>query len=562
VGIALVLRLWGIRHGLPLIFNSDEAGHFVPPAIEFFRSGYEPGYYVNPPGFTYFLHLVFAVYFGGGDGALEAWVTLPSKVYLLGRVSSALLGTVAVALLYFVGRRLFDARVGATAAAVLAVAFLPVFFGHEALNDSPQLAPLVFSLLGTAGILTRGRPLDYAVAGFGLGLAAGFKYPSGMVLIPLLTAVAARLLTHEDRRATAQGLGIASVAGVAAFLISVPGVFLEPGVFLDDIQRLSVTSQEVRKLGQSQESGMVYYLWTLTWGIGWLPSLFAVIGAILLAHRWRAAAAVLVPAPILFLFFMGSQHVFFGRYLIPILPFVALLAAYAVGELAQLVAAGHRRSAEGVAVVGLIALTVQGFVHSVHTDLVLTRDDTREIARRWMVENIPKDTLVVFEPIAPSAWLAKPRPRLARKAGWSPGTRHARWKRYDIRHALNDLLARGSVQPEDLPGDVAFAVRPPRYVEYLRPALLAEYVRDGACWVVTGSNQSGRASSDRRAPPTTIAYYRLLDSTATRVFHVDPYDEGAKPVPFNYDWSSNFYPLSYERPGPEVDVFRLEGGRC
>ena len=32
---ALVLRLWGIKHGLPYVFNVDEASNFVPTAISF-----------------------------------------------------------------------------------------------------------------------------------------------------------------------------------------------------------------------------------------------------------------------------------------------------------------------------------------------------------------------------------------------------------------------------------------------------------------------------------------------------------------------------------------------
>ena len=35
----LALRLWGVRQGLPYAYNADEADHFVPHAIEMFRTG-------------------------------------------------------------------------------------------------------------------------------------------------------------------------------------------------------------------------------------------------------------------------------------------------------------------------------------------------------------------------------------------------------------------------------------------------------------------------------------------------------------------------------------------
>src|SRR5215213_5216140 len=39
--VALALRLWGHRHGLPYVFNADENAHFVPRAIGFFGHGYD-----------------------------------------------------------------------------------------------------------------------------------------------------------------------------------------------------------------------------------------------------------------------------------------------------------------------------------------------------------------------------------------------------------------------------------------------------------------------------------------------------------------------------------------
>jgi hypothetical protein len=33
-------------------------------------------------------------------------------------------------------------------------------------------------------------------------------------------------------------------------------------------------------------------------------------------------------------------------------------------------------------------------------------------------------------------------------------------------------------------------------------------------------------------------------------------------VAFNFDWSFDFYPLAYERPGPVMTIYRLRGGAC
>ena len=47
-----------------------------------------------------------------------------------------------------------------------------------------------------------------------------------------------------------------------------------------------------------------------------------------------------------------------------------------------------------------------------------------------------------------------------------------------------------------------------------------------------------------------------------RSYHASPYAEGQGPVTFNFDWSFNFYPLAYARPGPDMTVYRLRGGAC
>ncbi len=101
----LALRLWGVRQGLPYAYNIDEADHFVPHAVEMFRkSTLNPHYFANPPAFTYLLHFLFGVWYGGADGAVHALALHPDGVYTLARVAAALLGTVALWLLYADGR--------------------------------------------------------------------------------------------------------------------------------------------------------------------------------------------------------------------------------------------------------------------------------------------------------------------------------------------------------------------------------------------------------------------------------------------------------------------------
>jgi hypothetical protein len=532
---ALLLRLWGLKTGLPYVYNADENSHFVPRAIGMFGHSYNPGYFINPPALTYLLHAVFFLRWGGGDDVRAAFAADPGSVFAIARAVSAVAGTVAVGLLAWAGARLFDRRVGLIAAALLAVAFLPVHYSHLALNDVPTLAPLCLALVGIAGVLREGRTVDFALAGAGLGLACATKYTAGIVLVPLLTAVA-----FSGGRRHVRELAIAAVVALGAFLIVNPYALLDFGAFMDGLRAQSSASNDGGgKLGLTDRHGITYYLSTLTWGFGWLPALAALAGAVLLWRRDRPAAAILVPAPLLFLVFMGIQDRFFARWLLPVYPLLCLLAAWAVVELAR------RPGRRWVLPAAAVLLCAQGLVVSVHNDRVLARDDTRKLARDWMVDNIPEGSKIVVEPIAPDQWaMDVGRPSQATGNG-------NRWNKWPT--------SRSRVQNDGTLGEPR-AVKLEDYERTTRPELVGSYFRGGYCWVVTGSTQYGRAFADPDRVPRAIPYYEELRRQADLVYRVSPYGPKAKPVRFSFDFSFNYYPLAYDRPGPEIRVYRFP--RC
>jgi hypothetical protein len=538
----LGLRLWGVGQGLPYAYNSDEADHFVPRAVKMFEQHtLNPHYFANPPAFTYVLHYLLALWYGGASGVEHAFAAHPGDVYTLARVAAAVLGAGALWLLYATGARLFGRAVGLLAAAIEAVAFLPVFYAHLALNDVPTLAPLTLSLLGTAGVLRKGRARDHLLAGIGLGLACATKYTAGIVLVPYVAAVAARYLDAEPgagRRALG-GIALAGLLALVAFLIANPYAVLDYRSFHGELIHQSTLSAEAQgKLGAPKEGGLLYYLWSLTWGLGWVPALAALGGALSVWRSNPRLGWLLVPAPLLFLAFMGLEGRYFGRWLLPIFPIVCLLAAFFALQLTSAVARRARRLRIAAVAVAVVALCGQGLSYSVHSGLVLARADTRSLTRAWMFAHIPAGTAIVVEPVAPDAW-------------------GERWNKYPS--LLSRISAAGALEPE--PGGTSL-VGIEDYERTLAPALIGYYQKHGYCWVVSGSTESGRAFADPAAVPLAIAYYRALARAGEVVYRASPYARGHRPVAFDFDWSFDYYPLAYDRPGPEMTVYRLHGGRC
>jgi hypothetical protein len=548
---AFLLRIWGVKHGLPYSYNADENAHFVPKAIGLFGHGWNPHYFVNPPAYTYLLHVVFDIWFGGREGVSHAYATNQTEVFVVARVTAAVVGTLAVWLLYLAGARLFDRRVGLLAAGLLAVAFLPVFYSHLALNDVPTLAPICLSLWGTAGILRGGRIGHYALAGVGLGLACATKYTGGIVVLPLLAAAATNVSDpNVARRDPIAGLLLAGVLAVAAFFAANPYAFIDHGAFHEGLRHQSQAADDaLGKLGLTQRNGTAYYLWTFTWGLGWVPAIAAVAGVGLLAFRDRLALAVLAPAPILFVIFMGTQSRFFGRWLMPVLPIVCVLAAYLVVKAAD--ALGDRRPAlrPALLALGVVALCGQGLVYSLHEGLVLSRPDTRNLARDWMVANVKPHSRIVVEPVVPDAWaqdLGHPSPLTANGD---------RWAKFPT--SRTNVASDGSIKLGA--GEI---VNIEDYERELQPGLIDLYERKGYCYVVSGSTQRGRAEAQPGQVPKAVAYYAELERRADKVAEFSPYRAGHGPVAFNFDWTFDYYPLAYRRPGPVMTIYRLRAGLC
>ena len=112
-----------------------------------------------------------------------------------------------------------------------------------------------------------------------------------------------------------------------------------------------------------------------------------------------------------------------------------------------------------------------------------------------------------------------------------------------------------------LPAGAAVLVNIEDFEKILRPELVDVFEQQGYCWVVVGSTQRGRAEASRRSVPHALAYYARARARARRSrYEVSPYAKGKGPVKFNFDWTFDYYPLAYNRPGPEMTIYRLQGG--
>lgn len=514
----LAVRLYGLRHGLPFSYHSDEALHFTSRAVAMFDDGPNPHYFQNPSGFTYLVHAALRVV-GFSDIAAQ-FREDPTDIYMTGRYVAVALGVLASLGAYVVARRLWGAFEGVAAAAVLAFAFLPVAYSRYAVTDAGVLLPVLVALYGTVRIHEDGDRRWFVIAGAAAGLAIGFKYTAGLLVIPLLAAAAARI--RHDRAAVGDTL-LALVAVAVTFLATTPYFLIDLGEALDELRAQSYAADEP-KLGQAAESPFWFYPSSLTWGLGWGATVAALIGAVWLLRRQRARALLLAAFPVLLYLYLSTAERHFARWLMPTYPVLALLAGFGLARAARSFSLRRDRQALAFALL-LGAVLVQPVLADLHTGALLRRDDTRSQARTFLESEYPRGTRIVIEPAVPLAWYR------GFRAGFGPPPRY-----------------RKSYPP--LPA------RPTRYLYAAGPERIDRYRDAGFCLVVVLSFVRERAEVER--PPRALAYYERLERESEVVFRAHPYDDAEDPVPFDFDRSTHlYYDRGFDRTGPEIVVYRL-----
>ena len=570
----LALRLWNIDYGLPFVYSIDEGSHFTSRAVEMFWQDLDPGYYQNPAAYTYLIYALFRVMYGPlgflfdlpFGNVTDQFDKNPTEMWIAARVLAAVLCTAGVAATYWAARRLWGVREGLVAAALLAFAFLPVAYSRVAVTDVGALIGVALALGFSVKAYQDGRVRFFAAAGAAAGLALSFKYTAGLALLPVAIAALGRLAAF-GRVALPRALGgLALGVGLAAlvFVALNPYLFDSLDVWWRDLRDQAEVAADQPKPGQ-ESGGLSYYLDSLTWGLGWAAAFAALLGAMLELRRNLVRGLMLVAVPLALLAYLSLQSRYFGRWLLPAYPALAMLGALALTRVSDLVAArvqtrrahGRRFRARtaGAVLAGLTVLVlVQPLAADIRSAQVLGRDDTRQQARDWLEAHYPPELRVAVEPAVPGRWFrSNPEgdppswlSRCERRDGWT----EAGWS------YVADRGRRICAQYK--PGLVARpdgGVRASAYHSVLGPEVIDDYRLYGYCLVMTVDVVRDRAL--QTGDPEARAYYERLDDESRLLREFRPYDPGADPVPFSFDLSYNYYPGAYERPGPTVRVYRL-----
>jgi 4-amino-4-deoxy-L-arabinose transferase-like glycosyltransferase len=316
--------------------------------------------------------------------------------YLWGRAVSALLGTLTVLLVHRIGMR-WGARYALLAAALLAVMPLHVRESHYVLTDVPMTFFVALTFLLTLRAHERPTAAAFAKAGVAVGLAAATKYPGVLALVLPLLAV---WMTPEARPSRLVAALAATGSAAAAFLIAAPYTLLDLPGFLNGFGRLASGYAGV----PPPEPGWVLYLKHLRTNLRWPALLLLMAGAVLASVRairgpGRVRWTLAIVFPSVYFAFVSTQTLIFGRYLLPLMPFLCvLIAAAVVSGVSFLRRWEIPRPARTAVIAGLtVAVLLPLTNQSIGFNRMISRRSTIEVAYSWIVENVPDGATVIVE---------------------------------------------------------------------------------------------------------------------------------------------------------------------
>lgn len=557
---ALALRVAGLQYGLPAVYNPDEVA-IMARTLSFAKGSLNPHNFLYPTFYFYVLfgwlgvYLAF-MYISGRAGSLDAlqrlYFTEPSGLYTAGRALGALAGTATVLLVYRLATRLTNRRAGLAAAAFMAVAPLSVRDSHYVKHD--VFATML--VVAAYAAIVRVWPAPSAeepgrrqvlLASGACGAAFSTHYYCIFLALPLAWAIV-QAWRVRGWACVVRMLLLACACAAAVFLALSPFLLVEPLTAWRDIvaNRAIVVDRAVADGAFAPALRYVDVLWHDS--IGAPVVLLGCAGALWMIAVAPARALLLLAFPLPFFAFI-SNTVPASRYLNPVLPFVAVFAAWFLTVLAE------RLRAKGwMFWCAVLACLVPAGQASVRADLFFRQTDTRTLARDYIERSVPPGSTILVQPY--STPLTQSREGLVKALTHHLGSADAASTRFQLQLALNPYpapayhliyLGRGGldvdkiyVDPSELGGD--------RGLSALR--------RLGVAFVVF--------KRYNEVDPEVVPFLEALAREGRRIAVFSPYrpwvtaPDRARIDPFLHNTDLRIDD-ALERPGPPLEIWQLDG---
>lgn len=417
IAIAAGLRLWSLGYDLPYVVHPDEPA-FIRVPVRMFHSGDLNSHFFGYPTLYFYLNMAgYALYYGFGrlTGAMTTRMDVPDltsiamgssyatdpAVVLIGRYISLILGVATVLLVYLMGRRVSGRwATGAVAAMLLAVSPTHIYNSRLVTFDVPATFFTVWAMAAAIAILQEGRTRDYVATAVLIGLAFSTKYNVGLVAVVLPVAHFLRTGAPGWRDVR---LYLSAPVAALTFLLINPYALLDYRAFSANVFSGGVV---YAKGHAGMEGDTVRWYLNFLWKRYTILPLLAVAQIAVGFARRSKETILLASFPAVYFAFISWFTVRNDRTLLPILPFIFLLAAILLVDLIYRARRIGDRRTRRAAVAGLVIAAAILMAIPAREAVALNIQRQTEtlsgpLAGAWIMENVPPGSRIAMESYGP-----------------------------------------------------------------------------------------------------------------------------------------------------------------
>ena len=325
------------------------------------------------------------------------WISDWGYINITGRFISALFSTLTIPAVFFLGKKLKNTEVGLLAALFFAFTAYSIQAAHFSTTESFLAFSVTLLTLLSIRIFEKPSLKNYLYAAVLLGAAVASKTTALVfAAVPLTSHF---LVAIKDRKNFLK-LAIFTLpfltTTILTFTLFSPYTFLSWNKFMESMNYESgVVSGALQVPYTLQFTNSIPYLFqiqNLFWQMG-LVVLPAILGMGLSSYtairRKNLRLIIFLILPVLYFAYVGRWHTKFIRYMVPLIPFLAISAAYFLYLLRQ------KFVSVGTFLIIFFALSSALWAFAFTT--IYTREQTRVLASAWVYQNIPAGAKVLGE---------------------------------------------------------------------------------------------------------------------------------------------------------------------
>ena len=364
----------------------------VNHALAYGTGDFNPHYFQLPPLLSYLLFFIYGVFFLIGkvtnlfastEGFALYFLKDPTVFYLLGRFFLSLLpGLLNIYLVYRI-YSIFFKRPGALFSALLmSVVFLNVINSHYLYHDMLMISFILLTYLRLLRLEKCYSLRNYIYAAIFLGCAIATKYNAALMAAPFLIT---HIFLMKKQKVSLRGiifskyLWLSFLATVATFILLNPFALLG---FREFITSFSKQTAAAWNMGWFHHIG-----YSLKEGISTPILISGIIGLISILLLEGKRAAIFLSFPVVFYTVLVFYSQPFSRYVLPLIPFLAMGSAYILYGVIFKYFKNQKAKIALVLFTALLATPTT--IKSIDADNILRKKDTRIISAEWIKDNVP-----------------------------------------------------------------------------------------------------------------------------------------------------------------------------